>query len=619
MTTSTATVPPPRAPAVLHLTGGRRSPFAGRRTVPGAIHLSRRVAILPPDDLPEPTGPDPVALALDGSGVLHGRFMRHRDDLQDVISARPTESANDLGGSLRGVTTAYIWRPDERAVEILPDPWGALVYRYREPGLEILSSDLGAVVAAAHAAGVTLRRSLEFVTEVAAAGSGGLTPASYEGIETLDVFEFVRVNDAGVHVATYSAGAQVFEPFATYEEGLDATQAEIEENLRAAVSCGIPAPERLAHLTGGLDTRLVLAASLSLGLTDQLRYLSMGPVSQPDRSLAERLAVEHGLRMTDWRGAHALRAPSTIVEQAAWPMDYSHGMVTAGPHVHYSASDTLVLSGGFGGFMKANYSSALRDLDQGPTLAATGAMAVQLWGTMAYSPDPKVGLYGPEVRDRRIRRLHQLRMAAEERGLSRDAALDFLFIQVRNRYFVSEITRVWNAHVHRFDPLYTLSGARLALSLPAEVRRHNVVGLDLMRRWAPDLMGFPFDRPKVSQGYRDLRGAVPPRQFARPAARPLHDGRRLPLPEGGRTDLPEMTPEMTERATAMLAPLWQVRDLQPARDALRAVLDEFDPAVRDAVFNTARLHALLHYELKHRGVIRQVHNLQSALQWLTSG
>ncbi len=595
---------------MLHLAPGR--------TVPGAIRLDGRLAILPAEALPDLSSHQPVALALDGSGVLHGTFVRDRADLQGVIDRRPTESANDLGGALRGVATAYLWRPAEGTVEILPDPWGTLVYRYREPGLDIFSSDLGAVVAAARAAGVTLRRSLEFVTEVAAAGSGGLTPASYEGVETLDVLEFVRVSDAGTEIRTYTAGAEVFEPFASYEEGLDATQAEIEENLRAAVSCGIPTPEQLAHLTGGLDTRLVLAASLSLGLTDQLRYLSMGPVSQPDRAIAERLAVEHGLRMTEWRGAHPRRRPSTITEQAAWPMDYSHGMVTTGPNIHFSASDTLVLSGGFGGFMKANYSSTLRDLDQGPSLAASGAMAEKLWGTMAYSPDAEVGLYTTDVRERRVRRLHELRMAAQGRGLSPDAALDFLFIQVRNRYFVSEITQVWNAFVHRFDPLYTLSGARLGLSLPAEVRRENVVGLDLMRRWAPDLMGFPFDRPKVSQGYQDLRGPVPPREFARPTARPLHDGRQVPPATGGRTDLPEMTPEMTERAKAMLAPLWQVRDLAPARAALRAVLDDLDAPVRDAVFNKARLQALLNHDLKHRGVIRQVHNLQAALQWLTS-
>lgn len=601
---------------MLHLS--RPSALARLPRVPGAVPLSRRVAVLPARPLPGRTGPGPTVLDLDGSGVLHGRFLRGRDHLQEVVDRHPTQPGDALGGGLRGVATAYLWRPAERVLEILPDPWGSLVYRYRAPGLEILSSDLGAVVAAARAAGIRLRRSLEFVTEVAAAGSGGLTQASYEGVETLDVFEYVTVSDQGVDVRTYSAAQRLLEPFGSYEEGLDAIQAEVEENIRAAVDSDISAPERLAHLTGGLDTRLVLAASLSLGVTDQLRYLSMGPPTQPDRAIAERLATEHRLLMTDWRGAHATRSPATIVEQAAWPMDYSHGMVTSGPHAHYRAGPALVLSGGFGGFMKANYSSYLRDHDQGPTLAATAAMAEKLWGTMAYSADPDVGLYTAQVRDRRIRRLHALRMAGQERGLSADAALDFLFIQVRNRYFVAEITRVWNAYVHRFDPLYTLSGARLALSLPPDVRRENVVGLDLMRRWAPDLMGYPFDRPKVSEGYRALRGPVPERSFTRPAARPRHDGRVVPPAEGHRTDLPEQTPEMAARARAMLAPLWQVRDLEPARAALRAVLDDLDPSVREAVFNRARLNALLTHELRHRGVLRQVHTLQSALQWLTS-
>lgn len=502
-------------------------------------------------------------------------------------------------------------------MEILPDPWGGLVYRHRGAGVDIISSDLGAVAGAARAAGVELRRSLEFVTELAAGGNGGLTPASYEGVETLEMFQFVRVRDEGVQVREYAAGSAVLEPFASYEEGLAATAAEVEDNLRAVVAGPHGASDQLAHLTGGLDTRLVLAACLKLGITDQFRYLSMGPATQPDRAVAEQLAVEHDLTMTDWRGTHGTRSPATITEQAAWPMDHSHGMVTAGPHEHFVGSDTVVLAGGFGGVLKGNYSTFVgEDLDRAPTLEATAGMAERIWGALAYSPDPSRGLYTREVRARRVERLHDLRMAAEARGLSTESALDWIFIQLRNRYFALETTRVWGSLVHRFEPLYTLSGPRLALSLPTQVRQGSTIGLDLLHHWAPGLRELPFDKPRVTRGYQELRGPVPERAFARPEVRPRHDGRRAVEPPGGRVDRSAETPEMRARAKSMLAPLWQVRDLDPARAALRTVVADLDPTVRDGVFNRSRLHALLHKDLKHRVIIRQVHNLQSALQWL---
>lgn len=248
--------------------------------------------------------------------------------------------------------------------------------------------------------------------------------------------------------------------------------------------------------------------------------------------------------MTAQTGSTIERMATSIGEQAHWPMDFSHGLVTAGPHAHHRGSNTIVLSGGYGGYMKGNYSSTLADFDLSPTVEATSAMAEKLWGTLAYSADPSVCLYTPQLRAERVERLHAMRMAAQGRGLAPDAALDWLFISVRNRYFVAETTRLWNAYFSRFDPLYALAGARLALSLPRAEHSSTVVALDLMRRWEPRLAGLPFDRPKVS-----------------------------------------------------------------ASDAL-------DPALKKRVFNPARLHALLNHDLKHRGVIRQVHNLHATLLWL---
>ncbi|WP_298886925.1 hypothetical protein [uncultured Serinicoccus sp.] len=586
-------------------------------SVPGTTSLAPGVSVLPigPPG-PHHHGNGPVALDLHGCGIVAGRFVTTTADLQDLLDAWPTWSPDALGSSLRGVLTAYVWSPQEETLHVLPDPWGGLVHRYRSADIEILSSDVGAVVSAMRLLGLQPRRSLEFATEVAAMGSGGLTPSSYEDIEVLGVLQRAHVRPDGVSIIDYSVASQVLTPFASYEEGLATVRAEIESNVAAVAASRVGGSRTvLAHLTGGIDTRMVLGATLAQGLTDQFAYLSLGPRSMPDRAIAERLAVEFGLTMTEFQGSDVLQVPSTLAEQARWPMEFSRGLLTAGPHGHRTPSDTVVLSGGFGGYMKGNYSKILEPEDASLSRESSARLTERLWGPKAFSADPQRGLYTVDVVDRRRGRFHALRSAAHDRGLGPAEALDWLFISVRNRYFLTEATRTWNAYVHRFDPLYTLSGARLALSLPRDTRATGTILLDLLRGWDERLPALPFDYPRVTPAYEALRSPIAPRAWSQPDASPRYDRRPGPATPAPALTVDPATPDVVARARELQAPLWQVRDLPHVREDLRQVLADVDSSQLGEVFNQRQLDGMLRWELKHRGLIRQVHHLYAALLW----
>lgn len=585
--------------------------------VAGALRVSPWLSVLSPHTLTlRPADPRPQALDLHGCGIVAGRFVTDTAALQAVLDDTPHWSPDALGSSARGVLTAYVWSPGEQALHILPDPWGGLVHRYREPGLEIISSDVGAVVKAMRAVGRRPRRSLEFATEVAAMGSGGLTPSSYEDVEVLDVLQRVRVDATGVTILDYGVAEDVFTPFSSYDEGLAAVRAEIEGNVAAVATAGRgDGPAVLAHLTGGIDTRMVLGATLAQGLTDQFAYLSLGPRTMPDRSIAERLAVEFSLTMTEFQGSDVLRVPGTLAEQATWPMEFSRGLLTAGPHSYRTASNTVVLSGGYGGYMKGNYSKVLESDDAALSRETSARITQRLWGPKAFSPDPERGLYTVDVVDRRVERFHQLRSSAVRRGLGPAEALDWLFISVRNRYFLAEATRTWNAYIHRFDPLYSIAGARLSLSLPRDTRATGTILLDLLRGWDERLPALPFDYPRVTAPYEVLRSPIKALGWGSPNTSPRYDPRPGPATPTTQLTVDPATPEVVARARELQAPLWQVRDLARVRADLREVLAAVGPAQLGHVFNMRQLDGMLRWELKHRGLIRQVHHLYAALLW----
>lgn len=93
---------------------------------------------------------------------------------------------------------------------------------------------------------------------------------------------------------------------AAAEAALDAVQAAVADELRAALA--VPAPVHHLDLTGGKDSRLVLAVAVAEGLADRFVLRTAGPPTLGDVQVATDVASRLGLRHETgnvWPGSRA--------------------------------------------------------------------------------------------------------------------------------------------------------------------------------------------------------------------------------------------------------------------------------------------------------------------------
>ena len=124
-------------------------------------------------------------------------------------------------------------------------------------------------------------------------GSGGLVESSYEGISVLPQFTYVTMSPSGVSVLDYPVREQFFSPGVDYELSIAVAQEEIAQNVEALAAADHA--RKVAHLTGGIDSRLVLAAILSTGHSGEFVFFCSGGPEEPDQKVARQLA-KFGIR-----------------------------------------------------------------------------------------------------------------------------------------------------------------------------------------------------------------------------------------------------------------------------------------------------------------------------------
>lgn len=78
------------------------------------------------------------------------------------------------------------------------------------------------------------------------------------------------------------------------EELAEVVHDDVADSLRATLSC--PAERHVIRLTGGKDSRLVLAAAVRAGLEREFVYETVGPPDLPDVEIAAELCAELGLQ-----------------------------------------------------------------------------------------------------------------------------------------------------------------------------------------------------------------------------------------------------------------------------------------------------------------------------------
>jgi hypothetical protein len=247
-----------------------------------------------------------------------------------------------------------------------------------------------------------------------------------------------------------------------------------------------PCTKGCLGLTGGRDSRLILALLRADGLADDIECQTLGAEDLPDVVVARQLATLFGLRhvtapgLADrltWRlrvneavrnGELANCPPREIAFRlTAW---VTSGLCNAGePHLgRLPPEDKLLLSGLFGESLRTNYPAtgrfrSKRDVARFPENLKVGSAEI-------LAPDAMTA-YRAE--------LHDLLFEGAISDDSPQDVIDSFYLRQRVRHWLGNTMEVDSEG--RAFPLYSITGMRLAFAIGAEARHAQWIHHQLIR------------------------------------------------------------------------------------------------------------------------------------------
>lgn len=559
--------------------------------------------------LPRP-GPR-LVMGQHGAGRVRSGWVTSLSEAQDVLDANSRVPLDVIGESIRGSLTLYILDESRREITILTDPLGGgLVYTHTDEDGTAVSSDLNALVGFLGLIGKRARKSLAYVATYMATGSGGIIDSSYENISTFKSFEYAVFNSNGLTRRYYRNREQLFEGSSSPAEQLEAAALEIRDNVEVAMQHRSTA--RVAHLTGGVDSRLLYGAIQSLDLQHDVSFYCAGGEADPDQIVARSLSAHFRLTMTEHSGLEGPTVPETLEQQLLEPLLETGGIISGPASSRLSFGDDLVLSGGYGELLRSFYSRGGTFGDQ------WSITAEDMYGKVGYNREVEESLLSAYVMDETHSKLRSVVDEGRSIGVRNDALLDYVYLTRRNRYYVGEISRSLSPFAARFDPLYSLNAISLGMGTPGELRNANIPGFDLMNSFDNTLSSLPFDTDRFNSVYETERGPLMRKAFLG-GGDIRYDGRmRQPPVNMNRVRFPRPTEEDINLASKLRTSPRLVAQYPSVVDGLKEMILSIPASDFDSIFNRKVVNRLLGRRPSNRQQIRSIVNLYAGLLWYTN-
>ncbi|MEV7618611.1 hypothetical protein AB0N59_00570 [Microbacterium sp. NPDC089321] len=555
----------------------------------------------------------PVA-DIHGRGVLGARLVTSVTDLEPLLATESSNTMIDLWQKgARGALCAYVFRGG--TTYVLPDPMGTATVLFLDADRYfVASTSMGALVDRARRLGLDLQPNLDYALEVAFNGGGSISRTSYEQVDRLHPFEYLAVSDR-VERREYPIAQWFWESQVSPTELFELYLADIRESI-SAVANSRDDVNRIAHLTGGLDSRVVLAALLEQGAADAFGYYTVGPTGTRDRDVAEGVESTFDLAPTSFSGLVAPAFSSPVAGSVA-ALKRTGGMTRQGPTGYERRSDALVLGGGHGELARSFYARRAPAFSQ--VRYSAHEVALQLFGDSMFGPyNSSRSLLRNQARERLIEGLRTALTRIGSRAENDDYVLDFFYIDGRNRNHIGLTQLSTSDFATRVDPLYSLAGAKLAHCTPLPLRSSGLLLFDLIQRFSPKLLTLPFDSPKFGEELWHVRrqpsvaefsGRLRPAKYPDAAARPPAIARGYQMESGMSHD------EAVRVAASLNAPFWQVKIFKQAAEGVRGALAHNQSDIVEHLNHTG-VNWLVKNGLKHKAYLRQVVDLYVVIEWL---
>ena len=265
------------------------------------------------------------------------------------------------------------------------------------------------------------------------------------------------------------------------------------------------APVRLA-LSGGKDSRLVLAGLVASGIAVEASTISMGSANEADVSIARRVAeiahVPHSVRSASVGGAVP---PDRVVDVYSGTCrtlhltdGMLHGFTTFAPASPFRPSGAG-LGGGGGEVLRGGYGYGLLSPKLQPPAQVASLELIK-----------RFTRFGPMLRsdvlDEYRTQLHE-ELAESADGLSAAQLLDRSYLNYRNSGWLAMSLRVSTLGGISVNPACDNAVVAAAVAIDAAERSTERVTYELMKRLSPKLTALPFANDEWAFG-RSLRKRV---------------------------------------------------------------------------------------------------------------
>ena len=456
--------------------------------------------------------PHPVALRLPGPGFRE--LIVWGEDAADVLDGDRGEAAVLLARAAfdehgeRVTPRSLLQRVAASGPSALRDVAApqSVVFAFSDPAQVIAATDRVGLSAVYHHAGGDTRavssssRLLaaifgcplddEALGAFAALGEFAATDTPFRGVQRLGPGGFVKLAPGGLALGEY---ARLAAPRPGARD-VETVVAEGVAAVRAAVdACQAAYPDAGMELSGGLDSRLILAALLAAGHAPT-EGITLGEPDHPDVTIAATLAARAGIpqRRVDLTDMAGLTPPEALalVDTAGRRRDYSGNCVAlgvldwveplAGTGPRFSGQNGELARGFYYPFQPA-----------WPRTTDLLARTLVRWRLMA-NERAAGGLLAPEVNAAGERRAVRTTQALLERtGCDWLTATDMLYLNWRMQRWVG---CDWSAAAQTRTILAPFFHARYvdwALSAPPQMKRGSRLLARVLHELSPELAALP--------------------------------------------------------------------------------------------------------------------------------
>lgn len=500
--------------------------------------------------------------------------------------------------SYRGSLCLFFY--DEIESYIYQDPLGgASIFYYFKNGVFACSSDMSALINVLSRNGIYPTKSLDFITELLCTGTGGIFQTSYEDIFILDTHTYIKIYNGIVSFRDSSTKSIIFDSQYTIEAARD----EIQSNINSTLDC--EEVMKIAHITGGYDSRLVFAALESESAKEyshsNIYYACHGYNELLDKQIAKQICNLFDKTMVNNEGILRSTDRTNLKDTCGMSLDTPPMCRTR---------HEIIISGGFGETLRSTYSNSILKYKNLEELSLPFIIEKAYGSAIAGSEDNRIvsddfynrfqGIVSNKIND------------LTSSHLDIYSILDYLYLSIRNRYFVGQISTNYSNVNPRLDPLYSPIGSSYALRMDAESRSKNFLGLELMNMFNPELLSVPFEGREIPQEIKtkydidildlDLLATPKLKEFPNYRLTP-----NILSPKGA--------PDHIKRANKLNAPLWQVVQMETTQKQLLDLLNQIGKKEVSRSFSWKYLHRICTNELNSRIHLRRLYAVYDALSW----